>query len=126
MTNKKQRFITVILATVMLFIRGTPVAAQTLVDGGAVDYNMGAEGLYNMTEFLLVMMHYVTLIVMAIAAITALANALMIYQKMNNQEGDVSKSILTLVGACLFLLIASYALPGFFGIVRSDNVLFSW
>lgn len=126
MTNKKHRFITAILATVMLFIRGTPVAAQTLVDGGAVDYNMGAEGLYNMTEFLLVMMHYVTLLVMAIAALTALANAFMIYQKMNNQEGDVSKSILSMVGACLFLLIASYVLPGFFGIVRSDNVLFSW
>ena len=39
-----------------------PMTAETLVDGGAVDYNMGAEGLYNMTEFLLVMMHYVTLV----------------------------------------------------------------
>ena len=65
-----------------------PMAAQTIVDGGAVDYNMGAEGLYNMTEFLLVMMHYVTIIVMGIAVLTALVNAFQIYVKMNNQEGS--------------------------------------
>ena len=103
-----------------------PVTAETLVDGGAVDYNMGAEGLYNMTEFLLVMMHYVTLVVFCIGALTALVDAFQIYVKMNNQEGDVSKSILKLFGACVFLLIATYVLPGFFGIVRSDNVMFSW
>ena len=112
-----------------------PMAAQTIVDGGAVDYNMGAEGLYNMTEFLLlynmtefllVMMHYVTIIVMGIAVLTALVNAFQIYVKMNNQEGDISKSILSLFGACLFLLIATYVFPGFFGIVKSDNILFGW
>ena len=51
-----------------------PVTAETLVDGGAVDYNMGAEGLYSMTEFLLVMMHYVTLMLYAIATLTAIVN----------------------------------------------------
>lgn len=103
-----------------------PATAETLVDGGAVDYNMGAEGLYSMTEFLLVMMHYVTLVLYAIATLTAIVNALQIYIKMNNQEGDISKSILKLFGACVFLLIATYVLPGFFGIVRSDNVMFGW
>ena len=103
-----------------------PATAETLVDGGAVDYNMGAEGLYNMTEFLLVMMHYVTLVLYAIATLTAIVNALQIYIKMNNQEGDISKSILMCFGSYLFLLIATFALPGFFGIVRSDNVVFSW
>ena len=44
----------------------------------------------------------------------------------DNQEGDVSKSMLKLFGACVFLVIATYVLPGFFGIVRSDNVMFSW
>jgi len=82
--------------------------------------------LNNMTEFLLVMMHYVTLVVFCIGALTALVDAFQIYVKMNNQEGDVSKSILKLFGACVFLLIATYVLPGFFGIVRSDNVMFSW
>ena len=62
------------------------MSAETLVDGGAVDYNMGAEGLYNMTEFLLVMMHYVTMVLYCIASLTALVNALQIYIKMNQQE----------------------------------------
>ncbi len=103
-----------------------PATAETLVDGGAVDYNMGAEGLYSMTEFLLVMMHYVTLVLYAIATLTAIVNALQIYIKMNNQEGDISKSIMMCFGSCLFLVIATFALPGFFGIVRSDNVVFGW
>ena len=116
----------IIIALLYIICMVGPVSAQSLVDGGAVDYNMGAEGLYNMTEFLLVMMHYVTLIVFCIGALTALVDALYIYAKMNNQEGDISKSILKLFGACVFLLIATYVLPGFFGIVRSDNVMFGW
>ena len=116
----------IIIALLYIICMVGPVSAQSLVDGGAVDYNMGAEGLYNMTEFLLVMMYYVTLIVFCIGALTALVDAFYIYAKMNNQEGDISKSILKLFGACVFLLIATYVLPGFFGIVRSDNVMFGW
>ena len=55
----------IIIALLYIICMVGPVSAQSLVDGGAVYYNMGAEGLYNMTEFLLVMMHYVTLIVSA-------------------------------------------------------------
>ena len=120
------RGVRIIITLLYIICVTAPVSAQSLVDGGAVDYNMGAEGLYNMTEFLLVMMHYVTLVVVCIGALTALVDAFQIYVKMNNQEGDVSKSILKLFGACVFLLIATYVLPGFFGIVRSDNVMFSW
>ena len=116
----------IILTVLYIICVAAPLSAQSLVDGGAVDYNMGAEGLYNMTEFLLVMMHYVTLVVFCIGALTALVDAFMIYVRMNNQEGDVSKSMLKLFGACVFLVIATYVLPGFFGIVRSDNVMFSW
>ena len=116
----------IILTVLYIICVAVPLSAQSLVDGGAVDYNMGAEGLYNMTEFLLVMMHYVTLVVFCIGALTALVDAFMIYVRMNNQEGDVSKSMLKLFGACVFLVIATYVLPGFFGIVRSDNVMFSW
>ena len=80
----------IIIALLYIICMVGPVSAQSLVDGGAVDYNMGAEGLYNMTEFLLVMMHYVTLIVFCIGALTALVDAFYIYAKMNNQEGDIS------------------------------------
>ena len=54
MAHRKNRFQTGIIATLFLLGNAMPMAAQTIVDGGAVDYNMGAEGLYNMTEFLLV------------------------------------------------------------------------
>ena len=120
------RGVRIIITLLYIICVTAPVSAQSLVDGGAVDYNMGAEGLYNMTEFLLVMMHYVTLVVFCIGALTALVDAFQIYVKMNNQEGDISKSILSLFGACLFLLIATYVFPGFFGIVKSDNILFGW
>jgi len=115
-----------LLAALLLLLVAAGVSADTLVDGGAVDYNMGAEGLYNMTEFVLVMMHYVTMILYCIASLTALTNALQIYIKMNNQEGDLSKSILMCVGSCLFLTIATFVLPGFFGVEQSGSILFSW
>jgi hypothetical protein len=35
---------------------------------------------------------------------------------MNNEEQDVKKSIMMLVGACIFLIAAAQALPLFFGI----------
>ena len=89
------RGVRIIITLLYIICVTAPVSAQSLVDGGAVDYNMGAEGLYNMTEFLLVMMHYVTLVVFCIGALTALVDAFQIYVKMNNQEGDVSKSILS-------------------------------
>ena len=36
--------------------------------------------------------------------------------KMNNEEQDVKKSIMMLVGACIFLIAAAQALPLFFGV----------
>ena len=35
---------------------------------------------------------------------------------MNNEEQDVKKKIMLIVGACLFLIAAARALPMFFGI----------
>ena len=100
-----------------------PATAETLVDGGAVDYNMGAEGLYSMTEFLLVMMHYVTLVLYAIATLTAIVNALQIYIKMNNHEGDITKSIMMLAGGILFMIGAMIVMPAFFG-YQNMNFIF--
>ena len=38
------------------------------------------------------------------------------YIKMNNEEQDVKKSIMMIVGACIFLVAAAQALPLFFGV----------
>ena len=35
---------------------------------------------------------------------------------MNNEEQDVKKKIMMVVGACLFLIAAAQALPMFFGL----------
>lgn len=51
----------------------------------------------------------------AIAGIVALTGAISVYIKMNNEEQDVKKSIMLIVGACIFLIAAAEALPAFFG-----------
>ena len=52
----------------------------------------------------------------AIAGVVAVIGAISVYIKMNNEEQDVKKSIMMIVGACIFLIAAAQALPLFFGI----------
>lgn len=58
---------------------------------------------------------YVVYLLYAIASIVAIIGALQIYIKMNTGEGDVTKSIMMLVGACLFMIGATIIFPAFFG-----------
>lgn len=55
-------------------------------------------------------------LIFAIAGVVALIGAVSVYIKMNNEEQDVKKSIMMVVGACLFLVAAATALPAFFGL----------
>ena len=52
-------------------------------------------------------MLYVVYLLYAIASIVAIIGALQIYIQMNTGEGDVTKSIMMLVGACLFMIGAT-------------------
>lgn len=52
----------------------------------------------------------------AIAGVVAIIGAISVYIAMNNEEQDVKKKIMMIVGACLFLIAAAQALPMFFGI----------
>ena len=52
----------------------------------------------------------------AIAGVVAIVGAISVYVKMNNEEQDVKKSIMMIVGACIFLVAAAQALPLFFGL----------
>lgn len=54
-------------------------------------------------------------LIYAIAGVVAVVGAISVYIKMNNEEQDVKKSIMMIVGACIFLVAAATALPGFFG-----------
>lgn len=52
----------------------------------------------------------------AIAGIVALVGVVSVYIKMNNEEQDIKKSIMLVIGACIFLIAAAEALPMFFGL----------
>ena len=52
----------------------------------------------------------------AIAGVVAIVGAISVYIAMNNEEQDVKKKIMMVVGACIFLIAAAQALPQFFGI----------
>ena len=51
----------------------------------------------------------------AVGSIMSIISALIIYIKINNQEGQVMKNIMTLVGAGLYMIGATIVLPAFFG-----------
>ena len=82
---------------------------------GGVDYSWGADALALMHDYVVTMMLYVLYLLFAIAAIVAIYASLQIYIKMNTGEDGVVKSIVSLVGACLFIIGASIVFPALFG-----------
>ena len=75
----------------------------------------GADALASMHDFVVTMMMYVQYIIYAVAGGFAVIAAFQIYIKMNTGEDGITKHILTLVGACLFIIGASIVFPAFFG-----------
>ena len=75
----------------------------------------GADALATMHDFVVTMMLYVQYICCAIAGVYVIVSVCQIYIKMNTGEDGITKSIMTLVGACLFLIGAFYVFPVFFG-----------
>ena len=82
---------------------------------GSVNYSWGADALATAHDFTVTMMLYVLYVCYAVAAVMAIISALQIYFKMQTGEGDISKSIMSLLGACLFMIGASIVFPAFFG-----------
>ena len=90
---------------------------------GAVDYSWGADGLAEATTFLGTMMIYTVDILYAVAAIMVVISAVQIYIKMTFHEGDVTKSIMMLMGGILFMIGAMIVMPAFFG-YQNMNFIF--
>ena len=88
---------------------------------GNVDYSWGADALAGMHDYVVTMMLYVLYLTYAVAAVMVIISALQIYIKMNTGEDGVTKSILTLIGACLFMIGASTLFPAFFGYQILDS-----
>ena len=97
----------------VLSVLAVPTIA--LAKCGSVDYSWGADALASMHDYVVTMMLYILWLAYAFAAIMAIISALQIYIKINTGEEGAKKSIMTLVGACLFIIGASIVFPAFFG-----------
>lgn len=91
-------------------------ASTAFAQNAAGDYTAGTTALATVTEQIAKYIPYVVKLCYAIAGVVAVVGAISVYIKMNNEEQDVKKSIMMIVGACLFLVAAAQALPLFFGV----------
>ena len=88
----------------------------TFAQNAAGDYTAGTTALSEVTTQIAKYIPYVVKLVYAIAGVVAVVGAISVYIKMNNEEQDVKKSIILIVGACLLVGAAAQALPLFFGV----------
>ena len=93
----------------------TLLPSSVFAKSGGVNYSWGADALASMHDYVVTMMLYVQYIIYAVAGGLAIIAAFQIYIKMNTGEDGITKHILTLVGACLFIIGESIVFPAFFG-----------
>ena len=105
----------VMFTLALLFTFGLQMWAQD----GAGNYDSGTAALTTVTEKIAAYVPFVQKLCYAIAGVVAVVGAISVYVKMNNEEQDVKKSIMMLVGACIFLIAAAQALPLFFGVATN-------
>lgn len=104
---KNPRFL---MLAVILSVATVSVMAQT------GNYQSGTTALGTVTTEIAKYVPVVQKLCYAIAGVIAIVGAISVYFKMNNDEQDVKKSIMMIVGACIFLIAAAQALPAFFGL----------
>ena len=97
----------------VLFLITTLGNVVAHAQNAAGDYSAGTNALATVTEEIAKYLPYVVKLCYAIAGIVG---AISVYISMNNEEQDVKKKIMLVVGACIFLVAAAQALPLFFGL----------
>lgn len=97
----------------MLLLCGT---VASYAQNSAGDYTAGTDALATVTEEIAKYIPFVVKLCYAIAGVVAVVGAISVYIAMNNEEQDVKKKIMMVVGACIFLVAAAQALPLFFGL----------
>ena len=100
------------MAVAMMLIGTTAAMAQN----AAGDYTAGTTALGQVTTEIAKYIPYVVKLCYAFAGVVAVVGAISVYIAMNNEEQDVKKKIMMVVGACIFLIAAAQALPMFFGL----------
>jgi NADH:ubiquinone oxidoreductase subunit H len=91
-------------------------SAMCFAQNAAGDYSAGTTALSTVTSEVAKYVPYVVKLCYAIAGVVAVVGAVSVYISMNNEEQDVKKKIMMVVGACIFLVAAAQALPLFFGL----------
>lgn len=99
------RFVAVMLLLVICIVS---VEAQSM--------DSGVKAISTASDSIKKYLPVVVKLIYVIAGIVAVLGAISVYIKMNNEEQDVKKSIMMIVGACIFLIAAAQALPLFFGL----------
>jgi len=96
------------------------LAFMLLVGGGIAmaQNSAGTTALTTVTEEIAKYVPIVVKLCYAIAGVVAVVGAISVYIAMNNEEQDVKKKIMMIVGACIFLVAAAQALPLFFGVTN--------
>ena len=98
----------------LLFVFTIGIMAQNT----AGDYTAGTTALGTVTEEIAKYVPVIVKLCYAIAGVVAIVGAISVYISMNNEEQDVKKKIMMIVGACIFLVAAAQALPLFFGVTN--------
>ena len=115
--NAMKRIVGAVLYKVaMLAILLVSGPAALMAQNTAGDYTAGTNALTTVVEEIAKYVPIMVKLCYAIAGVVAIVGAISVYIAMNNEEQDVKKKIMMVVGACIFLIAAAQALPLFFGI----------
>ena len=99
------RFVAVML---LLVICTVSVEAQSM--------ESGVKAISTASDSIKTYIPVVTKLIYVIAGVIGVVGIISVYIKMNNEDQDVKKSIMMIVGACIFLIAAAQALPLFYGL----------
>ena len=106
----------VLYKVAMLAILLVSGPAALMAQNTAGDYTAGTNALTTVAEEIAKYVPIMVKLCYAIAGVVAIVGAISVYIAMNNEEQDVKKKIMMVVGACNFLIAAAQALPLFFSI----------
>ncbi|MCD8282005.1 MAG: DUF4134 domain-containing protein [Prevotella sp.] len=84
-------------------------ATSVMAQNSAGDYTAGTTALTTVAEQIALYVPIVVKLCYAIAGVVAIVGAISVYIAMNNEEQDVKKKIMMVVGACIFLIATTYA-----------------
>ena len=105
----------------LLFLLALTNSVVSFAQNAAGNYEAGTQALSTVTTEIAKYVPVVQKLCYSIAGVVAVVGAISVYIAMNNEEQDVKKKIMIIVGACIFLIAAAQALPLFFGIGGTTN-----